>query len=145
MVGRPEIAIEDSCGMEEVDSMRRVVEAMCAGIGRKVALVADYDGFRIDEALSDAYFAMVEGLHARHYSQATRYAASAFIRAKLGGALSTRQATAAVFERKAEAMTFWLGRRAMMGESSGRFRPIAVLRGGRLEEHIAAVTDRGHR
>ena len=54
--------------MGEVDSMRRVVDAMCAGIGRKVALVANCDGFRIDEVLSDAYFAMVEGLHARHYN-----------------------------------------------------------------------------
>ena len=93
--------------MGEVDSVRRVVDAMCAGIGRKVALVANYNEFRIDEVLSDAYFAMVEGLHARHYSQATRYATSAFMRAKLGGALSTRQATAAVFESKAEAMTFF--------------------------------------
>ena len=90
--------------MGEVDSVRRVVDAMCAGIGRKVALVADYDGFRIDEALSDACFAVVEGLHAGHYGQATRYAASAFIRAKLGGALLTRQATAAVFESRGEAM-----------------------------------------
>ena len=105
-VGGLEIAVEDSCGMGEVDSVRRVVDAMCAGIGPKVALVVNCDGFRIDEVLSDAYFAMVEGLHARHCSQATRYAASAFMRAKLGGALSTRQATAAVFESKAEAMTF---------------------------------------
>ena len=59
--------------MEEVDSVRRVVDAMCAGLGRKVALVANYDGFRIDKALSDAYFAMVEKMHARHYSQATHY------------------------------------------------------------------------
>ena len=100
-----EIAIEDSCGMEEVDSVRRVVDAMCAGIGRKVALVVNCDGFHIDEALNDAYFAMVEGLHARHYSQAT----SAFMRTKLGGALSTRQATAAVFESRGEAMAFFLG------------------------------------
>ena len=92
--------------MEEVDNVRRVVDAMCTDIGRKVALVANYDDFRIDEALSDAYFAMVEGLHARHYSQATRYATSAFMRAKLGGALSTRQATAAVFESRGEAMAF---------------------------------------
>ena len=83
--------------MEEVDSVRRVVDAMCAGIGRKVALVANCDGFRIDEALGDAYFAMVEGLHVRHYSQATRYATSVLIRTKPGGALLTRQATAAVF------------------------------------------------
>ena len=99
--------------MGEVDSVRRVVDVMCAGIGRKVALVVNCDGFRIDEALNDAYFARVEALHARHYSRATRYAASAFRRAKFGGALSTRQATAAVFESKAEAMTFigWAGAR----------------------------------
>ena len=105
--------------MGEVDSVRRVVDAMCAGIDRKVALVADYDGFRIDEALSDAYFAMVEKLHAGHYSQATRYAASTFMRAKLGGALSTRQATAAVFENKEEAMAF-LGERGLRVKARGR-------------------------
>ena len=86
--------------------MRRVVDAMCVGIGRKVALVANCDGFHIDEVLSDAYFAMMEGLYAGHHGQATRYAASAFIRAKLGGALLTRQATAAVFENKVETMAF---------------------------------------
>ena len=94
----------------------------CAGIGRKVALVTSCDGFRIDKALSDAYFAIVEGLHARHYSQATRYAASAFMRAKLGGALSTRHATAAVFESRGKRWRFWVGKRA---ESKG---PVAVMR-----------------
>ena len=108
--------------MGEADSVRRVVDAMCAGIGRTVALVADYDGFRIDEALSDAYFVMVEKLHAGHYSQATHHAASAFIRAKLGGALSTRQATAAVFESRGKRWRFWVGKRA---ESKG---PVAVMR-----------------
>ena len=48
MVGGLEIAVEDSGGMGEVDSVRRVVDAMCAGIGRKVALVVNCDGFRID-------------------------------------------------------------------------------------------------
>ena len=108
--------------MEEVDSVRRVVDAMCAGIGRKVALVASCDGFRIDEVLSDAYFAMVKGLHARDYSQATRSATSALMRAKLGGTLSTRQATAAVFESRGKRWRFWVGKRA---ESKG---PVAVMR-----------------
>ena len=106
MVGRPEIAIEDSCGMEEVDSVRRVVDAACAGVGRKVALVVNCDRFRVDEVLSDAYFAMVEELHARHHSQATRYATSVLIRTKLGGALSTRQTTVAVFESRGRRSRF---------------------------------------
>ena len=114
--------------MEEVDSVRRVVDAMCAGIGRKVALVAlvalvaNYNGFRIDEVLSDEYFAMVKGLHARDYSQATRSATSALMRAKLGGTLSTRQATAAVFESRGKRWRFWVGKRA---DSNG---PVAVMR-----------------
>ena len=121
-VGRPEIATEDSCGMEEVDSVRRVVDAMCAGIGRKVALVANYNGFRIDEALSNAYFAMVEGLHAGHYSQATRYAASAFMRAKLGGALSTRRC----LRVRGKRWRFWVGR-MREGKTNSCAKLVAVL------------------
>ena len=47
----------------------------CAsGIGHKVALVVNYDGFRLDEALADAYFEMVSELQAtllQHRRRAT--------------------------------------------------------------------------
>ena len=91
---------------EDIDSVRRVFEALCSGIGHKVALVVNYDGFRIDETLSDAYFEMVGELQRRHYSTATRYTTSAFMRMKLGAALSTRQSAAHVFETHAEAVAF---------------------------------------
>ena len=82
---------------------------------------------------------MVERLHAGHYSRATRYAASAFMRAKLGGALSTRQATAAVFESRGRRWRFWVG------ESSGSFGPIAATRIGRANDRFAAGAGTGHR
>ncbi|MGJ7510115.1 acyl CoA:acetate/3-ketoacid CoA transferase [Variovorax sp. GT1P44] len=96
-------AIED---MDGVESVRRVFAALYEKAGRKVALVANYDGFLIDESLSDSYFAMVEDLHAQYYSTATRYTTSAFMRMKLGSSLSSRQGAAHLFETQTEAIEF---------------------------------------
>ena len=60
-------------------------------IGHKVALVVNYDGFRLDETLSDAFFEMVSELQAKYYSAAMRYTTSAFMRMKLGAELSARR------------------------------------------------------
>jgi propionate CoA-transferase len=92
--------------IEDVDSVRRVFDTLCSKIGRKVALIVNYDGFRLDESLSDAYFEMVAELQAKHYTTATRYTTSAFMRAKLGAALPSRHAAAHVFETHAEATDF---------------------------------------
>jgi propionate CoA-transferase len=93
-------------GLEDVESIRRVFEAVCAKIGHKVALIVNYDGFRLDEAVSEAYFDMVAELQSRLYSTATRYTTSAFMRAKLGASLPERQAASHVFETHAEASEF---------------------------------------
>jgi len=79
---------------------------LCEKAGRKVALVANYDGFAIDEALSDSYFSTVEELHAQYYSTATRYTTSAFMRMKLGSSLSSRNGAAHLFETQSEAIEF---------------------------------------
>src|SRR5262249_53165895 len=42
----------------DVDLVRREVEARCKAIGKKVALVANYDDFYLDPTVSDAYFSM---------------------------------------------------------------------------------------
>ena len=91
---------------EDVESVRRVFDLMCSRVGRKVAMIANYDGFRIDDAIRDVYFEMVGGLHAKHYTTATRYTTSAFMRMKLGASLPMRNAAAHVFETRAEAMAF---------------------------------------
>ncbi|MDM0109182.1 CoA-transferase [Variovorax sp. J22R24] len=90
----------------DIDSVRRVFETLCSQIGHKVVLVVNYDGFRLDERLSDAYFEMVGRLQARYYSTATRYTTSAFMRAKLGAALPARNLAPHIFETRAEANEF---------------------------------------
>ncbi|MBV8322582.1 MAG: acyl CoA:acetate/3-ketoacid CoA transferase, partial [Hyphomicrobiales bacterium] len=41
--------------VQDVDLVRREVEARCKAIGRKVALIVNYDGFYLDPVVSDAY------------------------------------------------------------------------------------------
>ena len=91
---------------DDVENVRRVFDVLCSGIGRKVAFIANYDGFRLDDSVIDAYFDMVGALHAKHYTTATRYTTSAFMRMKLGAALPMRNAAAHVFETRAEAVAF---------------------------------------
>lgn len=92
--------------IDDIDSVRRVFEATCTRIGRKVTLVVDYDGFRLDDTLADAYFEMIGELQARYYSTAVRYTTSAFMRMKLGDGLRARQVAAHVFETNSEAVDF---------------------------------------
>ena len=92
--------------IDDIDSVRRVFETLCRRIGHKVALVVNYDGFRVDEALADAYFELVSELQAKYYSTAVRYTTSAFMRLKLGSELSVRRAAAHVFETHSEAVAF---------------------------------------
>jgi len=92
--------------VEEIECVRRVFNALCRKVGRKVALIVNYDGFRLDESLADAYFEMVAELQTAHYTTATRYTTSAFMRKKLGDALMSRHARAHVFETHAEATEF---------------------------------------
>ena len=91
---------------DDIESVRRVFEALCKRIGHKVALVVNYDGFRLDETLSDSYFEMVSALQAKYYSTAVRYTTSAFMRLKLGAELSARRSAAHVFETSDEAAAF---------------------------------------
>ena len=64
----------------DVELVRREMESRCKAIGRKVALVANYDGFHLDPMVSDAYFSMITYLQNRYYSSASRYTTSAFMR-----------------------------------------------------------------
>ena len=45
--------------IEDVELIRREFERTCRAIGRKVHLIVNYDGFALDEAVSDAYFSTI--------------------------------------------------------------------------------------
>jgi len=92
--------------LEDVEAVRREVEARCRTVGRKIALVVNYDGFTLDPAVSDAWFSMVAYLEDRYYASASRYTTSAFMRLKLGAGLSERQLKPHVFETAREAHDF---------------------------------------
>jgi propionate CoA-transferase len=95
--------------VDDVDLVRREMEGRCRAIGRKVALVVNYDGFTLDPAVSDAYFSMITYMQGRYYASASRYTTSAFMRMKLGSALAERDLKPHVFETPAEAHAFAAG------------------------------------
>lgn len=100
---------------EDIDSVRRVMEAVCESIGHKVSLIVNYDGCRLDEPIADAYFAMARQLQSRYYCSATRFTASAFMRMKLGAALNERGAASQIFRTHTEATAFVASRREDVG------------------------------
>jgi propionate CoA-transferase len=71
---------------ETVRAIERIVEERCGKLGRRVEVVVNYADFRVDEAVADEYVAMVRRLLDTYYGKVTRYAPSAFLRAKLGSA-----------------------------------------------------------
>jgi propionate CoA-transferase len=91
---------------EDVDRVRRIVEERVQAIGKKVAFVANYDGLRIDAAMVDIYAAMVRYLATSYYTTSSRYTTSAFMRLKLGEAMSKRQLAPHIFETKDEAHAY---------------------------------------
>ncbi|MFZ2652985.1 MAG: acyl CoA:acetate/3-ketoacid CoA transferase [Burkholderiaceae bacterium] len=75
------LAVDTEQDIEEIETevARRV-----AALGRRIDVVVNYDHFSIRPELMDAYAAMVQRLTERYYARVTRYAASGFVRARLG-------------------------------------------------------------
>jgi len=70
-------------------------------------VIINYAGFRINQDMYDAYAEMDCYFLANYFTQITRYATGAFLRAKLGETLSARGiAPPHVFERREEAQAF---------------------------------------
>ena len=90
---------------EDIAAIQQAVIARCAQIGRRVAVVVNYDAFRLEPELEDDYAQMVRGLEEQYYTRVSRYTTSAFMRVKLGQAL-TRTVRPHIFETRAEAQAF---------------------------------------
>ncbi len=97
---------------DEVELVRREVETRCRAIGRKMAVIINYDQFTLDPAVSDAFFSMITYLQQRYYSSASRYTTSAFMRLKLGASLAERALAPHVFETLDEAQANVVGAKA---------------------------------
>ena len=90
----------------DVTAVQNAVEKRCQEIGRRVAVIVNYEIFRIDEAALDSYAEMVRYMEQTHYIRVTRYSTGAFLRMKLGSALEKRDVAPHVFETADEAHAY---------------------------------------
>jgi propionate CoA-transferase len=89
----------------DIAAIQTAVVKRCTEIGRRVAVVVNYDAFQLDPELADAYADMVRSLEEQHYTRVSRYTTSAFMRVKLGQAL-TRTVRPHIFESRTDAQAF---------------------------------------
>ena len=94
---------------DDVELVRREVEARCRAVGHRIAVIVNYDGFTLDPSVSDAFFSMITYLQQRYYTSASRYTTSAFMRLKLGASLADRSLAPHVFETLQEAQAHSAG------------------------------------
>ncbi|RQR33304.1 acyl CoA:acetate/3-ketoacid CoA transferase [Burkholderia sp. Bp9142] len=93
--------------LKVIDAIRAKVDEVCApiaGSGSRVQVIVNYEGFVLDRDLEDRYSEMVQDCVGRYYSTVTRFTTSAFMRAKLGDALSRRKLAPYIFESESEAI-----------------------------------------
>lgn len=89
--------------LADVERMRAELEGRCRKIGRRIQMIANYNGFILNPRINDAYFSMIAYIQNRYYSSVSRYSTSAFMRLKLSDALATRELVPQVFESHSEA------------------------------------------
>ena len=88
---------------KDAQDVQTAVERRCLEIGHRVNVIVNYDGFEILEPAMDAYAEVVRHMSEHHYSNITRYSTSAFLRNKLGAAISSRGLAPHIYETKGEA------------------------------------------
>ncbi len=82
----------------DVEAIRNEVIRIVAPLGRRVDAIVNYDNFTILPDVLDGYTTMVKALVDEHYAQVSRYAASNFLRMKLGDAMKQRGLAPHIFE-----------------------------------------------
>lgn len=88
--------------LEDIEQVRAEIESRCRSIGKRVTTIANYEGFELEQSISDAYFTLVAYIQNRYYKSVSRYTTNAFMRLKLSDALAQRE-LGPVFESGAEA------------------------------------------
>ena len=89
--------------LDDVEKIRKMIEARLAPLKKKVFGIVNYENFTIAAELTDAYGGMVQGVVNRFYYGVTRYTTSSFLRLKLGEALQRRHVAPHIYESAEEA------------------------------------------
>ncbi|MFQ8432083.1 acyl CoA:acetate/3-ketoacid CoA transferase [Amaricoccus sp. W119] len=75
----------------DLDAIAERCGTLVAPLGRKVDMIAWYDGFSLDPALDQAYADMVAGMEKRFYRASVRYTRDPFVRLRFGAELAKRE------------------------------------------------------
>ncbi|WP_299756992.1 acyl CoA:acetate/3-ketoacid CoA transferase [uncultured Chloroflexus sp.] len=89
---------------EQITAIADHVDQLARRAGQRMAAVVNYDNFSITPELLLEYSAMVAHLMERYYTHVTRYTTSAFLRMKIGDALTARGVAPHLFEQQEEAL-----------------------------------------
>ena len=89
---------------DDIEAIRKQVEAIVGPLGRKVATIVNYDNFSVLLDLSDDYARMVRDVVERFYVSVSRYSTSAFMRMMLGLKLGGQGLPPKIYPGEAEAL-----------------------------------------
>ncbi len=106
--------LADCTTVRDVQRIDAAVRKVLAPVKKEIYTIVNYDHFSIAPGQVNAYIRMVRGLVDGHYSGVTRYTTSAFLRMKLGGALSRRGVKPHICESREET------RQALLGDADRR-------------------------
>jgi len=90
----------------DVEAIRAAILEIFHRAGRRFAAVINYDSSDIASHMADKWFSMAADVERTCYLHASRYTTSAFMRLKLGDALSRRDVAPHIFETSADAHRF---------------------------------------
>ena len=90
----------------DVEAIRAAVLEIFHRAGRRFMAVINYDSSDIASHMADKWFSMAADVERTCYDHASRYTTSAFMRLKLGDALSRRDVAPHIFETSADAHRF---------------------------------------
>jgi len=88
---------------DDVDRIANTIEDLFHSVSKKFAMVVNYDGVFIDPILMDYHAQMVGRVEKEFYTTSTRYSTGAFLRMKLGEALTKRKVSPHLFESDKQA------------------------------------------
>ena len=87
----------------DVEAIRGAVFEIFDRVGRRFSAVINYDSSDIAPDMADKWFSMAADVERTCYDHVSRYTTSAFMRLKLGDALSRRDVAPHIFETSAHA------------------------------------------
>ena len=91
---------------EDVDNIEKIVEETCRDAGQKVNAIVNYNGFRVDDMLFDAYMEMGHTIIKQYYRRVARHNTNDETREKFDAEYRRRGLESNIFSSRDEALGF---------------------------------------